>query len=169
MPLPTARIAMPNVDSAGDPRPYRDARIDPEIRGVLRRRQSEYGALRLPDVPSLQWRDLRSIRAASAAPSTSRQADDRRARQRHVPPFPAVDASTAQISGADHIPLSSAVLPATVHDRARLEARAAAGNTQSIFRNPPRSAGRRYQLLPSVGETKQCVATPMLHYLRRCV
>ncbi len=169
MPLPTARIAMPNVDSAGDPRPCRDARIDPEIRGVLRCRQSEYGSLCLPDVPSLQRRDLRSIRAASAAPSTSWQADDRRARQCYVPSFPSVDAFAAQISPADHIPLPSAVQPAAVHDRARLETRAATGNTQPVFRNAPRSAGRRYQLLPSVGKTKQCVATSMLHYLRRRV
>jgi len=61
------------------------------------------------------------------------------------------------------------IQPATVHDRARLEARAPTGNAQPIFRNSLGHPGGSHRVLPQMGATKRSLEKAMLHYLGRCV
>src|SRR5579859_2051945 len=169
MPLPATWLALPHVGTAGNQRSHPAACADSQVRGLLRRRQPEHRSVCTHDVPDLQRRNVSELPQATAAPTNAWAPNDRRTRQcplssrETLGPVPASPCSTT----ASAIP--TALQPATRPDRASLETDPAPGNAQPLLCNASRRTERRQRLLQSLAPTKQRVASPMLHYLRRCV
>jgi hypothetical protein len=169
MPLPATWLALPHVGPAGDQGPDPAARTDPQVHRLLRRGQPQYRTARAHDVQGLQRRDLPALSQAAAAPSNAPPPHDSRARQRSLPSRRDPQAIPAPAGAVSATALSTTLQPAARLDRACLEAYSAPGDSQQILRHTRRSAPGRQHLLRSVVSTACSIATPMLHYLRRCV
>src|ERR1700677_102243 len=169
MSLPATWLALRNVGTAGDQGPDSAPCADPQVRGLLRRRQFEQWPIRTHDVPDLQRRDIREFPQAPAAPADPGTAHAPRARQRplssrHTPG--SVSASSCPRSAAAVL---AALQPATGPHRARLEADSAARDAQPVLCNAPRGAQGGQRVLQPVAPTERRVTTIMLQYLSRCV
>jgi len=169
VPLPTARVALPHVGRTREPRPGRHACTDKEVGRLLRCSQPEHRPLGHLVPPSLQRRNVRSLRAPTAAASAAWQAHGRRSGQRGVPPRTSAQATAPQASSPLEPVLSAAVQPAALDDRASVEAHQAARYTQPLLPDPASRPRRSNRLLPPLAAAERDVAQAMLHHLSRCV
>jgi|SRR5450759_2136125 len=169
MPLPTAWLPLPNVDTAGDQGPHPAACTDPQVRGVLRRGQPEHGSIRTHDVRRLQRRDIPGLPQATAAPSKPQPSHAPRTRQRPLSPCRAPSPVSTTPRPTPEATVSASLQSATRPDRASLETDPAPRNAQSLLRYAPRTATGRRCLLRPLASAESSAAKTMLHYLRRCV
>jgi len=169
MSLPAARIAVPHVDSAGEPRSCGHARADKEVRGVLWRSEPEHGSPGDVVLPRLQRPDVRGLSAPLAAPSSTRQAHGPGARQRRLPPYARAQTVAAQAPAPAELVLPATVQPATVHDRTGLETHSAPGHAQPALPDAVRRLGCGHGMLSALAASERNAAPAMLYYLRRCV
>jgi hypothetical protein len=150
MSLPTARFALSHVGTAGNQGPHLAACADPQVGGVLRRRQFGYRSVRTHDVPDLQRRNVPHFPQAIAAPTNAGTANDRRARQCPISsrktPGHLSSSSCPTIAPA----FPAALQPATCSNRASLEADTAPRDSQPLLRNASRRAAGRQRLLRSM-------------------
>jgi hypothetical protein len=169
MPLPAARLPLPYVGTAGNQRSHPAARVDPQVRGLLRCGQSDHRPVRTHDVHRLQCRDLPGLPQATAASSKPRPSHDPRTRQRPLSPrhTPGSVSTSARSTPAGTV--SAALQSATRPDRASLETGSPPRNPQSLLRYALRSARGRGRLLQSLAWTESSTPKTMLHYLRRGV
>ena len=169
MSLPTTRLALPHVGGSGNQRPDPAACPDPKVRGMFRRGQSGQWKVRAHDVQDLQRRHLSALSQATAASTHTGPAHDPGSRQRSISSRhpPASLSAPQRTTPAAAVP--APLQPATRPDRAGLEAGPPLGNAQSLLRSASRCTRRRQRLLRSLAQTEQRIASPMLHYLGRCV
>lgn len=169
MSLPAARLPLPYVGTAGNQRPHPAACVDPQVRGLLRRGQSDLGAVRTHDVHCLQCRDLPGLPQATAASSNSRTSHAPRTRQRPLPSRRTPGPVSTSARSTPQTPVSAVLQSSTRPYRASLETRSAPRNAQSLLRHASRSATGRRRLLRSLAPTESSPPKTMLHYLRRGV
>jgi len=169
MPFPAARLALPHVGGSRDQGPGAAARPNPQIRGVLRRRESAQRRIRAHVLRRIQCRDLPRLPPKTAAAPFDSKAHDHRARQRALPPRSTTGCVPAQVSACALIAVPAVLQPAAGLDRAGLEARAPLGDTQPLLRHSRRAAPGRERLLRCLAPTQSGTQTTMLHYLGRCV
>ncbi|SRR6266404_640567 len=150
MSLPTARFALSHVGTAGNQGPHLAACADPQVGGLLRRRQLGNRSVRTHDVSDLQRRDFPHFPQALAAPTNARTANDRRARQCPISsrktPGPLSSSPCPTVAPA----FPAALQPAARSDRASVEADTAPRNSQPLLRNASRRAAGRQRLLRSL-------------------
>src|SRR5277367_266305 len=169
MSLPATRLALPHVGTARNQGPHLATCADPQVGGLLWRRQLAQWSVRSHDVRDFQRRHVPELSPASAAPADSGTAHDAGTGQRSLSsrnPLGAIFAPPRSTSTAG---VSAAIQPAIGPDRASLEADAAPRNAQPVLRNASRSAQSGQRLLRPLAPTKQSAASIMLHYLRRRV
>src|ERR1700687_5423593 len=169
MPLPTTRLALPDVGASGDQGPSAAARPDPQVRGLLRRRELSHRNFRAHVLRHLQCRDLPGLPQKAVAAPLDSKTHDQRARQRPLSPRPATGCVPAQIPACFLIAVPAALQSPARLDRAGLEARPALGDAQPVLRHAPRTARSSKPLLRCLAATPPSTEASMLHYLRRCV
>jgi|SRR5271156_706951 len=169
MSLPATWFALPNVGTAGDQGPNSAPCADPQVRGLLRRRQFEKRPIHTHDVPDLQRRDIREFPQALAAPAHPGAAHAPRARQRPLSSRQTPGSLPASSCPRSAAAVLAALQPAIGPDRASLEADPAPRDAQPLLRNAPRSAQGGQRVLRPVAPTERRIETIMLHYLSRCV
>ncbi len=147
MPLPTTWNAMPDVGAARGQGPGVDACPDPQIGRLLWRGQPEHRQVRARPVREVRRDHLREFPEAVATASLPRQTNDRRARQRPVPPCRTASAIASQISQDSHLALPATVQPPTGTHRTCLEIGSPHDHAQSILRNLARSPRSRRAML----------------------
>ena len=169
MSLPATWFALSHVGTAGGQGPDPAACADPQVDRLLWGRQLAHREVCPSDVQSVQRRDLPALPRTTAASSSAPSLYDRGARQcslssRRAPgSIPAPPCSTPETA------ISAALQSAARLDRERLEADSALGNSQSLLRHARRGARGRQRVLRSLAWAESCLATTMLHYLRRRV
>jgi len=169
MSLPTTRLALSHVGTAGNQGSNLAACADPQVRCLLWRRQLAQWSVRSHDVHDFQRRHVPEFSQAPAAPTDTRAAHDAGAGQRSLSSRDPLGAIFAQPRSKSTALVSAAIQPATGSDRTSLEAHPAPRNAQPVLRNASRSAQSRQRLLRWLAPTKQSATSTMLHYLRRCV
>src|ERR1700730_9642017 len=169
MSLPAAWLALPDVGTAGNQRPDPAACADPQVCGLLRRRQFEQRPIRTHDVPDLQRRDFPELPQTAVAPANPRTAHAPRARQCPLPSRETPGAIPALSRTRSAAALLAALQSPTRPSRASLEADPAPRDAQPLLRHAARGAHGGQRLLRPVAPIKRRVTTIMLHYLSRCV
>jgi len=169
MSLPAARFALSYVGPPGNQGPHLAACTDPQIRGLLRRRQLAHRSVRAHDVSDLQRRHFPGFPQATAAPTNPWTPNDRRTRQCPLSSRATPGPIPASSCPAPATAVPAALQPATCPDRAGLETDPAPRDAQPLLRNASRRAEGRQCLLRSLAPIEQRVASSMLHYLRHCV
>jgi len=168
MSLPAAWFAMPHVGTSGNQGSHSAPCADPQVRGLLRRRQFEQRPVHTHDVPCLQRRDFPEFPRATAVPANPWTANARGARQCPLP-----SRKTPRSIPALQRPVSAAAVPAALQSttrthRACLETDAPPRDAQPLLlRNAPRGTDGGQRLLQPVAPTEHSIKTPMLHYLSR--
>src|ERR1035441_604328 len=119
--LPTTRLALPDVDASGDQGPSAAAPPDPQVRGLLRRRELSHRHFRAHVLRHLQCRDLPGLPQKAIAAPLDSKAHDHRARQRPLSPRPATGCVPAQITACVLIAVPAALQSPARLDRAGLE------------------------------------------------
>src|ERR1035438_3562397 len=169
MPLPTTRLALPDVGASEDQAPTAAARPDPQVRGLLRRRELNHRHSRAHVLRHLQCRYLPGLPQKAVAAPLDSKAHDHRSRQRPLSPRPLTGCVPAQIPPCVLIAVSAALQSLARLDREGLEIRATLGDAQPVLRHAHRAARSREPLLRCLAATQPSTEASMLHYLRRCV
>src|ERR1700726_1774809 len=121
MSLPAAWLALPDVGAAGNQGPDPAACADPQVCGLLRRRQFEQRPIRTHDVPDLQSGDFPELPQATVAPENPRKAHASRARQCPLPSRETPGALTALSRARSAAAVLAALQSTTRPYRASLE------------------------------------------------
>ena len=169
MSLPAARLALSDVGGPGNQGPHLAACLDSQVGGLFRRGQLGEWSVRSNDVPGFQRCDVSTLSQAAAAPTPAGATHGLGAGQCALPSCqPPASVSASQ--RPPDAPVVLATLQSTTRsDRACMETGKTFGDTQSLLCHASRAASRRQFLLRPLAQTKQCVASFMLHYLRRHV
>lgn len=169
MPLPAARHPVPDVGTARDQGSGADACADPQIRGLLWRRQSEHREVRARHVREVRRSHIRDVFEEASAASLPWQARGGCIGQRQIPPCRTSQALALEISGRHEATVFATVQSAVGADRTRLEVGPSHGNPQPLLRYAKRTALRGLDLFRSLATTKFDAKKIMRHYLRRYV
>jgi hypothetical protein len=169
MSLPATRFSLPHVGAARNQRPDPAACTDPKIRGLLWCRQLGQWTVRPNDVSHLQRGHLQDFPQAPAASIHAGTTNNRGAGQCSISPRETPRRLPSQQCAASDSVVPSAVQSSVGSNRARLETDSAPRHPQPLLRHAARSAQSRQRMFRSMAKGQQCLASIMLHYLRRCV
>jgi len=169
MPLPATWFAMSDVGAARRQGSDSAARADTQVHCLLWRGQSAHRQVRPADVRGLQCRDVQTVSRAVAASSNPGPSHDHCARQCSLPSCRPFGSVPAQACSRTATAVFAALQPAARPDRARLEADSPIGNSQPLLPDTPAGGRGSQRMLQSLAAAEFCLATTMLHYLRRHV
>ena len=169
MPLPAAWHQVPDVGTARDQGSGTDACSDPQICGLLWRRQPEHREVRARHVREVRRGHIRGVFEEASAASLPWQAHGGCIGQRQIPPCRASQAFALEISGRPEAIVSATVQSAVGTYRASLEVGSSYGDAQSVLRYAGRSPRRSLDMFRPLAVSKFDAAKIMRHYLRRYV